>query len=80
MKYVCAWALVVIAVTAISIPQSQQTALKDQTTVSDERFLIELTPGETRWVTEDEKWALRRVRGWRSMLHILADIVTSGRL
>lgn len=26
-----------------------------------EQFLIELAPGETRWVTEDEKWELRRV-------------------
>ena len=24
-------------------------------------YLIELSPDETRWVTEDEKWALRRV-------------------
>lgn len=23
--------------------------------------LIELTPGETRWVTEEQKWELRRV-------------------
>lgn len=27
-----------------------------------DRYLIELSPSETRWVTEDEKWALRRVR------------------
>ena len=26
-----------------------------------EKFLIELSPGETRWVTDDEKWELRRV-------------------
>ncbi|CAK7198333.1 Leucine aminopeptidase 1 [Sporothrix eucalyptigena] len=25
-----------------------------------EQYLIELAPGETRWVTEDEKWELRR--------------------
>ncbi|KAI1079106.1 Zn-dependent exopeptidase [Whalleya microplaca] len=25
-----------------------------------EKYLIELSPGETRWVTEDEKWELRR--------------------
>jgi hypothetical protein len=25
------------------------------------KYHIELSPGETRWVTEDEKWALRRV-------------------
>ncbi|CAK4030805.1 Leucine aminopeptidase 1 [Lecanosticta acicola] len=27
---------------------------------SAEQYLIELSPSETRWVTEDEKWALRR--------------------
>ncbi len=26
-----------------------------------ELFHIELWPGETRWVTDDEKWELRRV-------------------
>ncbi|KAI9842786.1 MAG: Leucine aminopeptidase 1 [Sclerophora amabilis] len=25
-----------------------------------EKYLIELAPGDTKWVTEDEKWALRR--------------------
>ena len=28
--------------------------------MSPERYLIELAPGETRWVTDDEKWQLRR--------------------
>lgn len=27
---------------------------------STDKYLIELAPGDTRWVTEDEKWALRR--------------------
>jgi leucyl aminopeptidase len=26
-----------------------------------QKYHIELAPGDTRWVTEDEKWALRRV-------------------
>lgn len=26
-----------------------------------EKYLIELAPGDTRWVTEEEKWELRRV-------------------
>ncbi len=26
-----------------------------------EKYLIELAPGQTRWVEEDDKWALRRV-------------------
>ncbi|PSS16644.1 hypothetical protein M430DRAFT_50998 [Amorphotheca resinae ATCC 22711] len=32
----------------------------DVATADAERFLIELAPGKTRWVTEDEKWELRR--------------------
>ncbi|PVH83477.1 aminopeptidase-like protein [Cadophora sp. DSE1049] len=28
--------------------------------IDDERFLIELSPGKTQWVTEEEKWELRR--------------------
>ena len=27
----------------------------------DQPYLIELSPGETAWVTEEEKWELRRV-------------------
>lgn len=26
-----------------------------------EQYLIELEPGNTRWVTEEEKWELKRV-------------------
>ncbi|KAF8850061.1 aminopeptidase-like protein [Acephala macrosclerotiorum] len=35
---------------------------KDQVVISnvEEKYLIELSPGETRWVTEEEKWELRR--------------------
>ena len=34
-----------------------------QATVGEpEEYLIELSPGETRWIKEDEKWELRRVR------------------
>jgi len=32
---------------------------------SAELFQIELSPGETRWVTEDQKWELRRVSSSR---------------
>lgn len=27
----------------------------------DEQYLIETAPGETQWVTEEDKWELRRV-------------------
>lgn len=26
------------------------------------QYLIELGPGDTRWIAEEEKWALKRVR------------------
>ncbi|KAL5119187.1 Leucine aminopeptidase 1 [Pleosporales sp. CAS-2024a] len=41
----------------------EQVVLKDssQTTfVEPDEYLIELSPGETRWVTEEGKWELRR--------------------
>ena len=39
---------------------------KDQVVINayeadNELYLIELAPGETQWVTEEEKWELRRV-------------------
>ena len=27
----------------------------------EEQYLVELAPGQTQWVTEAQKWALRRV-------------------
>jgi leucyl aminopeptidase len=33
----------------------------DLGTADTETYLIELAPGNTRWVTEEEKWELRRV-------------------
>ena len=59
--------LVALAATSVSsfvLPWSQAT-LRPQHPILDatpEKFLIELSPGETKWVTEDEKWDLRRVR------------------
>jgi len=41
---------------------------------STEKYHIELSPGDTRWVTEDEKWELRRVSSsLMSPLYSLAD-------
>lgn len=39
---------------------------KDQVVINaqaadEELYLIELAPGKTQWVTEEEKWELRRV-------------------
>ena len=50
---------------ALSIPTSLESAFnklsgQEPLGASNERYLIELAPDDTRWVTEDEKWALRR--------------------
>lgn len=48
---------------AVAIPLSSfndnQAPLQNGQT--GEKYLIELGPDVTRWVTEDEKWILRRV-------------------
>jgi len=49
------------ATTAIAASVPQQAILDDQQQVGVEQFLVELSPGETRWITEGDKWALRRV-------------------
>lgn len=48
-----------------------------------EKFLVELAPGETRWVTEDEKWELRRVshaflRDSRHIITSFPSLTTAG--
>ncbi|KAF4303394.1 Leucine aminopeptidase 1 [Botryosphaeria dothidea] len=56
------------AASALSILRDGQAPLKQPTInipdesadAATESFLIELAPGETRWITEDEKWELRR--------------------
>lgn len=45
--------------TAIATPRDHQVVLQDA--ADQEQYLIELSPGETRYITEDEKWVLRRV-------------------
>lgn len=55
-------ALSASVVSALSVPQPQQVALSEQDALALERYLIETNPGEIQWVTEDQKWALRRVR------------------
>lgn len=52
-----------LAVQALSIPTvAQQVVGRIQAPFTEpERSLIELSPGETRWVTDAQKWELRRV-------------------
>lgn len=49
---------------AVHHPKDPQIVFQDpQLTITEpDEYLIELAPGETKWITEDEKWALRRVR------------------
>lgn len=41
---------------------------------SSEKYLVELGPGDTRWVTEDEKWELRRVSSLALLRQQLSNI------
>ena len=47
-----------------------QTRLGSSDDTSDRR-LIELSPGESQWVTEEEKWGLKRV--YHSIFHQYQD-------
>jgi leucyl aminopeptidase len=47
------------AVALPSTPPTEQAPLLPEAPNND-KYLIELSPGETRWITEDEKWALKR--------------------
>jgi hypothetical protein len=51
-----------LAVQAFSVSRIAQNAAQQvQGFMSPEQYLIELSPGKTKWVTDAEKWALRRV-------------------
>jgi bacterial leucyl aminopeptidase len=55
-------ALSALVASTPSVPEPQQAALGDHEIAAPERYLIEINPGETQWVTEDDKWTLKRVR------------------
>jgi leucyl aminopeptidase len=45
-----------------SHPKDQVVLQEPQLTITEpDEYLIELSPGETRWITENEKWELRKV-------------------
>ncbi|KAK2811623.1 Leucine aminopeptidase 1 [Emmonsiellopsis sp. PD_5] len=60
MKLPCMLALSVAASTAFARLLAQAPLNEDIVDGPLEKFLIELGPGDTRWVTEDEKWELKR--------------------
>ncbi|KAI9662879.1 MAG: Leucine aminopeptidase 1 [Bathelium mastoideum] len=45
---------------AYVVAGTDQAPLNDDANKPEEKFLIELGPDELRWVTEDEKWEIRR--------------------
>ncbi|KAF2094248.1 Zn-dependent exopeptidase [Rhizodiscina lignyota] len=54
-------ATAVATASALSVPHSFQEILDQRPWRQPaEQFLIELEPGKTQWVTEDQKWELRR--------------------
>lgn len=58
-----AFALLAPAVSARFVEEAAVDNVQLHPEVAEaERYHIELSPGETRWVTEEEKWELRRVR------------------
>lgn len=61
MKLITALALSATAsgVFAAVVPQQPLATIPAQ--LVQEKFLIELAPYQTRWVTEEEKWALKLV-------------------
>ena len=46
---------------SLSIRNPEQAVLGEQG--QESQYLIETAPGDRRWVSEDEKWVLRRVSG-----------------
>ncbi|KIW05960.1 leucine aminopeptidase 1 [Verruconis gallopava] len=56
MRFSALFALGAATSALATVPQHLQQA----PLVDEEKFLIELSPGETRWITEEEKWDLRR--------------------
>lgn len=48
------------SVLALQIPDQKPLGRQNEENDS-KKFFIELGPGQTRWVTEEEKWALKRV-------------------
>lgn len=64
MKLLAALALSATAsqvVFAAVLPQNQKALNYETPLYNTERYLIELGPYQTRWVTEEEKWALKLV-------------------
>lgn len=51
----------VASAVSLSIARGPDQAFIGNEGTDEDDYLIELSPGETRWIKEDEKWELRRV-------------------
>jgi len=47
--------------TALTILRPEHEQAVFGANAEEERSLVEFGPGDTRWVTDDDKWALKRV-------------------
>lgn len=63
MKFQSALALGATASTAVlaAVVPQQGTLGTHKSHNGQEKYLVELAPQDTRWVTEEEKWSLRLV-------------------
>jgi leucyl aminopeptidase len=50
-----------VAVNARFVEKHETNQVVLDAAVEGQQYLIELAPGKTQWVTEEEKWELRRV-------------------
>ena len=60
MKYLSLFAALFASANAFSIPYEAVQSVLSQA-ADTEKFHVELGLGDTRWITEEEKWVLRRV-------------------
>lgn len=62
MKYFNLISALALSASAFSIAHPYRAIQSVLGSVTDtEKYHIELSPGDTRWVTEEEKWSLKRV-------------------
>lgn len=62
MKYLPLAILFASAVVAGLTRKTSNQAVLGHSSETEYQYLIELGPGNTKWVVEEEKWALKRVR------------------
>lgn len=82
MKFLTPFALSATASTALAAVLPQQAPLVPSIVQNAQstQWLIELAPYQTRWVTEEEKWALKLVSrsSWSpaSLMQEIANVTT----